>query len=116
MNFRYSSQSNILGLNHHCSGQKLERISKKKLIRDIFVTHLLTEKYSHHLIKSMVNLIQFPMETSRLNLKISLVLQIIKVYLYWDIIIIIHIFDLKNDAYVNISMEYLFQPFHFIII
>ena len=45
----------------------------------------------------MVNLIQFPKETSRLNLKLSLVLEINKVYLYWDIIRIIHIFDLENE-------------------
>ena len=73
MNFRYSSQSTIiLGLNHHCSSQKLERISKKKLSHNIFVTHFLTEKHSHDLIKSMVNLIQFPKETSRLNLNFYL--------------------------------------------
>ena len=81
MNFRYSSQSNIiLGLNHHSSSQNLKRISKKKLSH-IFVTHLPIEKYSLDLIKSMVNLIQFPKETNRLNLKLSLILEIIKVYL-----------------------------------
>ena len=98
MNFRYSSQSNILlELNHHCFKKKLERISRKKLSRDIFITHLLVEKYSHDLIKSKVNLIQFPKETSRLSLKLLLVLEIIKLCLYWDIIRIIHIFDLKNE-------------------
>ena len=43
------------------------------------MTHLLIEKYSYHLIKSIVNLIQFQKKTSRLNLKPSLVLEIIKV-------------------------------------
>ena len=98
MNFRYNSQSNILlELNFHSSSQRLGTMSKKKLSRDIFVTHLLIEKYSHDLIKSMVNLIQFPRETSRLNLKLLLVLKIINVCLYWDIIRFIHIFDLKNE-------------------
>ena len=60
MNFRYSSQSTIIvGLNHHSSSQKLERISKKKLSHDVFVTPLLKEKHSYDLIKCMVNLIQF---------------------------------------------------------
>ena len=98
MSCRYSSQSNIiLALNHHFYGQKLERISKKKLSHNIFVTRLLIEKYSHDLIKSMVNLIQLSTETSRLNSKLSLVLEIIKVCLYWDIIRIIHILNLKNE-------------------
>ena len=56
INFRYISQSNIiLELNHHYSRQKLERISKKKLSPDIFVTYLPIEKYSHDLIKTMLN-------------------------------------------------------------
>ena len=76
MSFRYSSQSNIVGLNHH-SSHKLEKIFKKKLRHYIFVTHLLIEKYNHDLIKSMLNLIQFPKKTSTLNLKPSLVLEII---------------------------------------
>ena len=38
--------------------------------------HLLIEKYAHDLIKIMVNLIQFPKETSRLNLNLSLALEI----------------------------------------
>ena len=82
MNFRSSSQSNILlELYHHSSSHTLDRISKKKLTRDIFVTHLLIEIYSNGLINSMVNLIQFPKETRRLNLKMLLVLKIIKVCL-----------------------------------
>ena len=61
------------------------------------MTHLLIEKNSHDLIKRVVDLIQFKKETSRLNLKFLLVLEIIKVYLYEDIIRTIHIFDLKNE-------------------
>ena len=45
----------------------------------------------------MVNLVQLSTETSRLNLKLSLVLEIIKVCLYWDIIRIIHTLNLKNE-------------------
>ena len=82
MNFRYSSQSNILlELYHHSSSQTLKRLFRKKLTHDIFVTHLLIEIYSNNLINSMVNLIQFPKETSRLNLKMLHVLEIIEVCL-----------------------------------
>ena len=79
------------------------------------MTNALIEKHSHDLIKSMVNLIQFSKETSRSNLKLSLVLEIFKVCLYWDIIRIIRIFDLKNELYVDISMESLYSMFSFLV-
>ena len=50
------SIKHYLCLNHHSSSQKLERLSKKKLSQD---------------------LIQFPKKTNRLNLKLSVVLEII---------------------------------------
>ena len=49
---------------------EFKKIIQKEVSHDIYVIHLLTEKYSHDLIQSMVNLIQFSKETSTLNVEL----------------------------------------------